>query len=117
MTENSAFPKKPAIHGGKSTGPRTEGLERSRRHGHYSREAKAEQSRLRAAMLAVRYLRDRSERPRGPAVGYGPPRTIYLAGRGRARPRAQPLRIPARSEGFRSSPRTCGRFRGILSLL
>jgi hypothetical protein len=37
------------IHGGKSTGPRTpEGLERSRRanwkHGHFSREAKAERS-------------------------------------------------------------------------
>ena len=51
------------LHGGKSTGPRTpEGLERSRRanwkHGHFSREAKAERSRLRAAMLAVRYLRD-----------------------------------------------------------
>src|SRR6516225_9720354 len=44
-------------------GPRTpEGLERSRRanwkHGHFSREAKAERSRLRAAMLAVRDLRD-----------------------------------------------------------
>jgi hypothetical protein len=42
------------FHGGKSTGPRTpEGLERSRRanwkHGHYSREAKAERSRLREA--------------------------------------------------------------------
>jgi hypothetical protein len=51
------------VHGGKSTGPRTpEGLERSRRanwkHGHFSREAKAERSRVRAAMLAVRYLRD-----------------------------------------------------------
>jgi hypothetical protein len=51
------------IHGGKSTGPRTpEGLERSRRanwkHGHFSREAKAERSRVRAAMLALRYLRD-----------------------------------------------------------
>src|SRR6516225_9897144 len=49
------------VHGGKSTGPRTpEGLERSRRanwkHGHYSREAKAERSRLRAAILALRYL-------------------------------------------------------------
>jgi len=46
-----------------STGPRTmEGLERSRRanwkHGHFSREAKAERSRVRAAILAVRYLRD-----------------------------------------------------------
>ena len=45
------------LHGGKSTGPRTpEGLERSRRanwkHAHYSREAKAERSRLRAAILA-----------------------------------------------------------------
>jgi hypothetical protein len=50
------------VHGGKSTGPRTrEGLERSRRanwkHGHFSREAKAERSRLRAAILALRYLR------------------------------------------------------------
>jgi len=49
------------VHGGKSTGPRTpEGLERSRRanwkHGYYSREAKAERSRLRAAILALRYL-------------------------------------------------------------
>ena len=39
-----------------------EGLVRSRRanwkHGHFSREAKAERSRVRAAMLAVRYLRD-----------------------------------------------------------
>ena len=46
------------FHGGKSTGPRTpEGLERSRRanwkHGHFSREAKAERSRLRAAILAL----------------------------------------------------------------
>jgi hypothetical protein len=52
----------PSVHGGKSTGPRTpEGLERSRRanwkHGHYSREAKAERSRVRAAILALRYLR------------------------------------------------------------
>jgi hypothetical protein len=51
------------VHGGKSTGPRTpEGLERSRRanwkHGHFSREAKAQRSRVRAAILAVRYLRD-----------------------------------------------------------
>jgi hypothetical protein len=50
------------LHGGKSTGPRTpEGLERSRRansrHGYYSREAKAQWSRLRAAILAIRYLR------------------------------------------------------------
>ena len=50
------------LHGGKSTGPRTmEGLERSRRanwkHGHFSREAKAERSRLRAAILVLRYLR------------------------------------------------------------
>jgi hypothetical protein len=28
------------------------------RHGHFSREAKAERSRVRAAILAVRYLRD-----------------------------------------------------------
>jgi hypothetical protein len=51
------------LHGGKSTGPRTpEGLERSRRanwkHGHFSREAKAERSRLRAAILAIRHVRD-----------------------------------------------------------
>ena len=51
------------LHGGKSTGPRTpEGLERSRRaswkHGHFSREAKAERSRLRAAILAIRDLCD-----------------------------------------------------------
>ena len=50
------------VHGGKSTGPRTpKGLERSRRanwkHGHFSREAKAERSRVRAAILALRYLR------------------------------------------------------------
>jgi hypothetical protein len=50
------------LHGGKSTGPLTpEGLERSSRanwkHGYYSREAKAERSRSRAAMLVVRYLR------------------------------------------------------------
>jgi hypothetical protein len=50
------------VHGGKSTGPRTpEGLERSRRanwkHGYYSRQAKAERSRVRAAILALRYLR------------------------------------------------------------
>jgi hypothetical protein len=51
------------FHGGKSTGPRTpEGLERSRRanwkHGHFSREAKAERSRVRAAILALRDLCD-----------------------------------------------------------
>jgi hypothetical protein len=51
------------VHGGKSTGPRTpEGLERSRRanwkHGHFSRVAKAERSRMRAAILALRYLRN-----------------------------------------------------------
>jgi hypothetical protein len=50
------------VHGGKSTGPRTpEGLERSRRanwkHGYFSREAKAERSRLRAAIVVLRYLR------------------------------------------------------------
>src|SRR5262249_22017597 len=49
--------------GGKSTGPRTrEGLERSRRanwkHGYYSREAKAERSRLRAAIVALLDLCD-----------------------------------------------------------
>src|ERR1700751_2646343 len=47
------------LYGGKRTGRRTlEGLERSRRaswkHGHFSREAKAERSRLRAAILATR---------------------------------------------------------------
>jgi hypothetical protein len=51
------------FHGGKSTGPRTpEGLARSRRanwkHGHFSREAKAERSRVRAAILALRDLCD-----------------------------------------------------------
>jgi len=51
------------VHGGKSTGPRTpEGLERSRqanwKHGCFSREAKAERSRLRAAILALRELCD-----------------------------------------------------------
>src|SRR5438874_9190803 len=51
------------LHGGKSTGPRTpEGLERSRRanwkHGHYSREAKAERARLREALLTLRNLCD-----------------------------------------------------------
>jgi len=51
------------LHGGKSTGPRTpEGLERSRRanwkHGHFSRAAKAERLRLRAAILALRDLCD-----------------------------------------------------------
>ena len=51
------------VHGVKSTGPRTpEGLERIRRanwkHGYYSREAKAERSRVRAAILALRYLRN-----------------------------------------------------------
>ena len=50
------------VHGGKSTGPRTpEGLERSKRarlkHGYDSREAKVERSRVRAALLALRYLR------------------------------------------------------------
>jgi hypothetical protein len=61
------------LHGGKSTGPRTpEGLERSRRanwkHGHFSREAKAERSRLRAAILALRGLCDSI----GPAAGCPP---------------------------------------------
>jgi hypothetical protein len=51
------------VHGGKSTGPRTpEGLERSRRanwkHGQFSREARAERARLRAAILTLRCLRD-----------------------------------------------------------
>src|SRR5262249_40479947 len=63
------------VHGGQRTGPRTpEGLERSKRarlkHGYYSREAKAERSRVRAAILALRYLRMlghqvRPCRPRG----------------------------------------------------
>jgi ABC-type uncharacterized transport system substrate-binding protein len=49
------------VHGGKSTGPLTrEGLERSRRanwkHGYFSWQAKAERSRLRAAILALRDL-------------------------------------------------------------
>src|SRR2546423_1516182 len=49
-------------HGGKRTGPQTPaGLAGSRRakweHGYYSREAKAERSRVRAAILALRYLR------------------------------------------------------------
>ena len=53
------------FHGGKSTGPRTpEGLERSRRanwkHGHFSREAKAE--RLRAKFNEL--LKDRTEQLR-----------------------------------------------------
>ena len=51
------------VHGGKSTGPRTpEGLERSRRanwkHGYYSSEVKAERSRVRTAVLALRDLCD-----------------------------------------------------------
>jgi hypothetical protein len=50
------------VHGGKSTGPRTpEGLERSKRanwkHGYYSREAKAERQRVKAAAMVLRYLR------------------------------------------------------------
>ena len=46
------------LHGGKSTGPRTpEGLERSRR-ANWKHGAKAEQSRLRAALLALRDLCD-----------------------------------------------------------
>jgi hypothetical protein len=49
------------VHGGASTGPRTpEGLERSRKarwkHGRYSQEAKAERARVRAALLAIRWL-------------------------------------------------------------
>jgi hypothetical protein len=49
------------VHGGKSTGPRTpEGLERSKRanwkHGYYSREAKAERQRVKAAAMLLRYL-------------------------------------------------------------
>src|SRR5262249_21268616 len=59
------------VHGGKSTGPRTpEGLERSRRanwkHGHFSREAKAERSRVRAAILALRDLCDSIKAPAVP---------------------------------------------------
>jgi hypothetical protein len=50
------------LHGGKSTGPRTPGgLERSRqanwKHRHFSRDAKAERSRVRATMFVLRYLR------------------------------------------------------------
>jgi hypothetical protein len=45
----------------KVAGRTPEGLEHSRRanwkHGYYSREAKAERSRVRAAILALRYLR------------------------------------------------------------
>jgi hypothetical protein len=49
------------FHGGKSTGPRTpEGLERSKRanwkHGYYSREAKAERQRVKAAAMLLRYF-------------------------------------------------------------
>jgi hypothetical protein len=56
------------VHGGKSTGPRTpEGLERSRRanwkHGYFSREAKSERSRVRAAILTLRDLCDSDLRP------------------------------------------------------
>src|SRR6266446_3796959 len=73
------------LHGGKSTGPRTpEGLERRTRanwkHGHFSREAKAERSRVRAQYLWSAICAIRSKDPFGPAVGYGPHRTIYLAG-------------------------------------
>jgi hypothetical protein len=57
------------VHGGKSTGPRTpEGIERSRRanwkHGYYSREAKAERSRVRAAMCSAIW----AARSKGPTV-------------------------------------------------
>src|SRR5207237_9401521 len=70
------------LHGRKSTGPRTpEGLERSRRanwkHGHFSRAAKAERSRLRAAMLALRDLDLR------------PPAVPWLLIRERLQPRSQ----------------------------
>src|SRR4029077_9803021 len=73
------------VHGGKSTGPRTpEGLERSRRanwkHGHFSREAKAERSRVRAAILTLRYLRARSKAPAVSRSDTDPHRTIYLTG-------------------------------------
>src|SRR5262245_23006363 len=51
------------VHGGKiGRARRREGLERSRRanwkQGYYSREAKAERSRVRTAILTLRYLRD-----------------------------------------------------------
>jgi hypothetical protein len=68
------------VHGGKSTGPRTpEGLERSKRarwkHGYYSREATAEQSRVRAACarLVLRWGFISAKRPfeHGVAVGLG----------------------------------------------
>jgi hypothetical protein len=35
---------------------------------------------VRAAILALRYLRDSIKGPRGPTVGYGPHRSIYLTG-------------------------------------
>jgi len=55
------------VHGGKSTGPRTpEGLERSRRanwkHGHFSREAKAERSRVRDSAICACWVSDLSSR-------------------------------------------------------
>jgi hypothetical protein len=68
------------FHGGKSTGPRTpEGLERSRRanwkRGRFSREAKAERSRLRADSRSAR--RD-LKAPVVPRPDTKPHRTIYL---------------------------------------
>ena len=55
------------VHGGKSTGPRTpEGLERSRRanwkHGHFSREAKPERSRVRDSAICACWVSDLSSR-------------------------------------------------------
>src|SRR5215475_9360131 len=92
------------VHGGKSTGPRTpEGLERSRRanwkHGYYSREAKTERSRVRAAMLALRYLRMLGE--------WFLPKTCTNGAMFSFPPGFRPVQF---------YPRTCGRFPGILSL-
>jgi hypothetical protein len=54
------------VHGGKSTGPRTpEGLARSRRanwkHGYFSREAKAERSRVRQYLRSLDLKASRSQ--------------------------------------------------------
>ena len=83
------------LHGGKSTGPRTaEGLARSRRanwkHGHFRGKPRRNgracgRQYLRSAICATR-----SKGPRGPTVGYGPHRTIYLTG-------SMPARASARS--------------------
>jgi len=59
---SSSHAERPVQGSQRQAGPRTpEGLERSKRarwkHGYYSREAKVERSRVRAAILALRYLR------------------------------------------------------------